>query len=54
MTAVEGTLVIAAAAGRAVDLYGDKKEAGDEGRSLFLLRIYLCHWNEGIMSYQRG
>ena len=31
MTAVEGTLVIAAAAGRAVELYGDKKEAGEEG-----------------------
>ena len=53
-TSVEGTLVIATDAGRAVDLYGDKKEAGDEGRSLFPLRIYLCHCNEGITSYQHG
>ena len=30
MTTVEGTLIIAAAAGRAVELYGDKKEAGEE------------------------
>ena len=28
-TSVEGTLVIAADAGRAVDLYGDNKEAGE-------------------------
>ena len=28
---MEGTLVISAAAGRAVELYGDKKEAGEEG-----------------------
>ena len=31
MTAVEGTLVIYAAAGRDIELYGDKKEAGEEG-----------------------
>ena len=31
MTVVEGTLIIAAAAGRDVELYGDKKEAGEEG-----------------------
>ena len=31
MTAVEGTLVISTDAGRAVELYGDKKEAGEEG-----------------------
>ena len=30
-TAVEGTLVIAAASDRAVELYGDKKESGEEG-----------------------
>ena len=30
-TAVEGTLVIATAAVRAIELYGDKKEAGEEG-----------------------
>ena len=30
-TAAEGTLVIAAAAGRAVELYGDEKEADEEG-----------------------
>ena len=28
---MEGTLVIAAASGRAVELYGDNKEAGEEG-----------------------
>ena len=28
---MEGTLIIAAAAGRDVELYGDKKEAGEEG-----------------------
>ena len=28
---MEGTLVISAASGRAVDIYGDKKEAGEEG-----------------------
>ena len=31
VTAVEGTLVIYADAGRAAELYGDKKEAGEEG-----------------------
>ena len=31
VTAVEGTLVIATAAGRAVELYGDKKDDGEEG-----------------------
>ena len=30
-TAVEGTLVIAAASDRAVELYVDKKESGEEG-----------------------
>ena len=30
-TAVEGVLVISAAAGRDVELYGDQKEAGEEG-----------------------
>ena len=31
MTAVEGTLVITTTADRSVELYGDKKEAGEEG-----------------------
>ena len=30
-TAAEGMLVISAAADRAVEIYGDKKEAGEEG-----------------------
>ena len=34
-TAVEGTLAIAAAYGRAVELYGVKKEAGEEGEKSF-------------------
>ena len=39
---VEGTLVIAAAAGRDIDLYGDKKEAGEEGgKSLSPEDVYL-------------
>ena len=33
VTAVEGALVIAAAAVRAVEIYGDKKEAGEEGEN---------------------
>ena len=31
MTIVEGTLFIAGAAVRAVELYGDNKDAGEEG-----------------------
>ena len=34
-TALEGTPVIAAVAGRAVELYGEKKEAGEEGEEYF-------------------
>ena len=55
--AVEGTLVIAAAAGRGVELYGDKKEAGEEGGeslspedvSLFLEQVY-----HGLSTWSRG
>ena len=31
VTAVEGTLYIAAAAGRSIEIYGYKKESGEEG-----------------------
>ena len=53
-TSVEGTLVIAVASGRAVELYGCKKKADEEGEKSLTLRMYLCRWNEGIMGYQRG
>ena len=56
-TEVEGTILIAADAGRDVELYGDKKEAGEEGEkslspedvSLSLERGY-----HGLSTRERG
>ena len=54
---VEGTLVIAAAAGRDIDLYGDKKEAGEEGKkssSLEDVSLLLEQGDHGLSTRERG
>ena len=47
VTAVEGTLVIAAATGRAIDLYWYNKEAGEEGEK------YSSHEDVSLSPEQR-
>ena len=57
MTAVEGTLVIYAAAGRSVELYGDKKEAGEEGEKYFPpedVSLLLERVDHGLSMWERG
>ena len=57
MAAVEGTLVISAAAGRAVELYGDKKEAGEEGEkssSPEYVSMSLEQGDHGLSTWARG
>ena len=56
-TEVEGMLLIAAAAGRAVELYGDKKEAGEEEeKSLYPedVSLLLEQWDHGLSTRVRG
>ena len=56
-TVVEGALVVVAAAGRDVELYGDKKEAGEEGeKSSSPDDVYLSmeQWDHRLSTRVRG
>ena len=57
MTVVEGTLVIDAATSRVVELYGDKKEAGEEGDKYLSpddVSLSLERGNHGLSTRVRG
>ena len=56
-TSVEGTLVIAAATGRDVEIYGYKKEAGEEGdksSSPKDVSLLLERGDHGLSTRERG
>ena len=56
-TEVEGTLVIATASRRAIELYGDKKEAGEEGEKSLSsedVSLFLERGDHGLSKQARG